>query len=119
MKLGFCNFQCNKNLRTTDLVFVSIICLALTMSGCSGGEENTSSQDLDAPPLSQIEVIHSSSAVSDISIPEESPKERTVWITASGKKYHKKPDCGNSKEASEISLDEAKKQGFEPCKRCY
>ncbi len=42
-----------------------------------------------------------------------------VWITKSGKKYHKQ-DCGVLKEdGEEITLNQAKEIGKEPCKLCY
>lgn len=45
----------------------------------------------------------------------------TVWITATGSKYHNKPDCGNSNPAtsSQISLSEAQARGYEPCSKCF
>lgn len=45
----------------------------------------------------------------------------TVWITASGSKYHNKPDCGNSNPATstQITLSEAQARGYEPCSKCY
>lgn len=51
--------------------------------------------------------------------PAETQQGIMVWITATGSKYHRKPNCGNTKNASEISLDRARALGYEPCKRCY
>lgn len=51
--------------------------------------------------------------------PAENPQGVMVWITATGSKYHRKPNCGNTKNASEIPLDRARALGYEPCKRCY
>lgn len=44
---------------------------------------------------------------------------KTVYITASGSKYHKAGCSSLSKSKKAISLSEAKKQGYEPCKRCW
>lgn len=43
-----------------------------------------------------------------------------VWITATGKKYHRTNDCGNTNPANarQITLEEAQKN-YEPCKKCY
>ena len=42
-----------------------------------------------------------------------------VWITKSGKKYHKQ-DCGVLKEDGEkITLEQANELDKEPCKLCY
>ena len=42
-----------------------------------------------------------------------------VYITATGSKYHRKPNCGSTKNATAIDLDKAIAQGYEPCKKCY
>ncbi len=44
-----------------------------------------------------------------------------VWITATGEKYHNKPNCGNSNPATsrQISLQEAQSRGYQPCQKCY
>ncbi|MFC1717310.1 thermonuclease family protein [Candidatus Poribacteria bacterium] len=44
-----------------------------------------------------------------------------VWIASSGqgKKYHRTPDCQYIRDKNvRISLEEAKRRGLEPCKRC-
>ena len=42
----------------------------------------------------------------------------TVWIPQSGSKYHAKPSCSRMKYPSQVSLEEAKKRGYEPCSKC-
>lgn len=42
----------------------------------------------------------------------------TVWVPNSGSRYHLTSDCSGMKNATEVSLDEAKADGFTPCKRC-
>lgn len=44
-----------------------------------------------------------------------------VYITATGKKYHSKPNCGqtDTSKVRKATLEEAKAQGLEPCKRCH
>lgn len=44
--------------------------------------------------------------------------EEMVWVTASGKKYHNKPDCGRTKNAHQVTLKEAEKR-YTPCKKCF
>lgn len=41
-----------------------------------------------------------------------------VFVSASGNKYHSKPNCSNMRSPSPISLDDARLQGYEPCKKC-
>lgn len=42
----------------------------------------------------------------------------TVWIPVSGSRYHKTDTCSGMKEAKEVSIEQAKMDGFTPCKRC-
>lgn len=43
-----------------------------------------------------------------------------VWLSATGEKYHSKNNCGrmNPDKARQISLSDAKAQGFEDCSKC-
>ena len=44
-----------------------------------------------------------------------------VWISETGSKYHNKNNCGkmNPDRAYQMSEEDAGKQGYEPCKKCY
>ena len=42
---------------------------------------------------------------------------RTVYITRTGKKYHRE-GCSYLKSKAEVTVDEAKGRGLEPCSRC-
>lgn len=45
--------------------------------------------------------------------------ERMVWIpTNGGNKYHSRPGCSKMKNPKEVSLEQAEKNGYTPCKRC-
>ncbi len=43
----------------------------------------------------------------------------TVYITATGKKYHNNPNCSKMKSPIAIDLLEAIERGYEPCGKCY
>ena len=47
--------------------------------------------------------------------------EATVWLSATGEKYHRIPNCGrmNPNKARQVSLDEAVAGGYQPCKNCF
>lgn len=49
------------------------------------------------------------------------PTSAEVYITATGKKYHSIPNCGrtNTAKVRKATLEEAKSQGLEPCKKCF
>lgn len=43
----------------------------------------------------------------------------TVYIPRTGSKYHARPNCGNMKNPSTTTLENAQARGYEPCKKCY
>lgn len=45
--------------------------------------------------------------------------EKTVYVSATGSKYHSKPDCDNMSSAKEITLSEAQSRGLTACSRCW
>lgn len=44
--------------------------------------------------------------------------EPLVWIPKKGSKYHKNSGCSNMKNPSQVTVTEAIRLGYEPCKRC-
>lgn len=50
---------------------------------------------------------------------QSTPIGQTVWKTETGKKYHNKSKCGNSKTSTQVTLDQAKSIGLTACKTCY
>lgn len=50
---------------------------------------------------------------------ESEKKEDMVYISESGEKYHRRSKCGNSNKMKQILREEAIKQGYEPCGKCY
>ncbi|MCK5381442.1 MAG: thermonuclease family protein, partial [Candidatus Latescibacteria bacterium] len=56
--------------------------------------------------------------VEEIESPKKDQDEVIVYITKKGKKYHRE-GCGSlSKSKEALSLEEAKKRGYTPCKIC-
>lgn len=49
---------------------------------------------------------------------KETPKEVTVYLTRTGKKYHRIGCRHLSQSCIPIELKDAKSRGFEPCKVC-
>lgn len=45
----------------------------------------------------------------------------TVWIPATGKKYHRINNCGrmNPSKARSMSMDQAIQRGYDACSKCY
>ena len=42
-----------------------------------------------------------------------------VWIPKTGSKYHSRSGCSNMKNPSQVTKQEAERQGYEPCKKCW
>ena len=51
--------------------------------------------------------------------PARPDNTETVWIPATGKKYHRKSSCSNMKNPTQVSRSDAISRGYEPCKKCY
>jgi len=46
-------------------------------------------------------------------------KDRYVYISRTGKKYHGKRICGRMKSSKRVTLSRAESIGLSPCLRCY
>ena len=64
-------------------------------------------------------VDNDSSSSQSSSSSSSSGSSETVWVTASGSKYHTKSDCGGISNAYQITLEEAEQRGLTPCKKCH
>lgn len=58
-------------------------------------------------------------AAADAAAAKDQAAEKTVYVSATGSKYHSKPDCGNMSSAKEITLSEAQSRGLTACSRCW
>lgn len=58
-------------------------------------------------------------AAADTAAAKNPEAEKTVYVSATGSKYHSNPDCGNMSSAKEITLSEAQSRGLTACSRCW
>lgn len=73
------------------------------------------------------EQINSDSSEAEISSNDNSSDNQSesatfsVWISATGHKYHRIPDCGNMNpnKATKISKSSAEAQGYTTCHNCF
>lgn len=101
----------------TDIIWNQTPC-----NDYSSGDDN----DLGTQ-IAPSEVYTEPGTVSQTQIYEESPVQNTqpietnVWISATGSKYHNKPDCGrmNPANATQMTRSDAEAYGYEPCKKCF
>ena len=54
-----------------------------------------------------------------VAAPQQTSVGDVVWVSRTGTKYHKKPNCGNMSGAIEMTLSEALAAGKSACKKCY
>lgn len=47
------------------------------------------------------------------------PTSGYVWISRTGSKYHRTSSCSGMNSPKKISINDAKKRGYTPCKKCY
>lgn len=90
--------------------------LSWTQSPCNDYSSGDSA-DLNTLPDNASEPV----ALQEASIAEEQPKTYMVWLSATGTKYHNKPNCGNMNpdNARQVTESDAIAQGYEPCKKCF
>ena len=50
---------------------------------------------------------------------EGEEKTEVVWVSGSGTKYHSTPNCSNMKSPRELTIEEAERQNYTPCSKCY
>ena len=51
-------------------------------------------------------------------LPEMQSVGEMVWILRTGQRYHRRKNCSGMKTPSCVSIDEAIRRGFTPCKKC-
>lgn len=52
-------------------------------------------------------------------VSNEAQMGETVWISASGSKYHSRSGCSNMKHPTEVSISSAISRGYTACKKCF
>lgn len=96
------------------LIFLCLAAVLVPMSGCS------LQRDTFEIYYNRPEAVPSTTFVPTGTIAAAASNDDAVWIsTKGGTKYHKLPDCSSMTEAKQIPLEDATKQGFTPCKRCF
>lgn len=80
----------------------------------------TKTINIEQPSSARSEVP--SSANSTNTTPKETVNAGdTVYLPATGEKYHKIPNCGkmNPDKARAVSISDAISRGYQPCTKCY
>lgn len=112
-------------------IFGTLLVLAL-LGSCFSTEDsskNVSTTETTTEYVAQATIAITSEDTTEITteeIAEITTKEDTtetdeemVWIPKTGKKYHSNYSCGNMKNPRQVTLTNAQKRGYTPCKKCY
>lgn len=84
----------------------------------SGSDKQQTADNADAQYSTEDSAAAEQAAVESAT---SDTQERMVWISATGSKYHSRPDCGNMNpdKATQESESQALSQGYEACKKCW
>ena len=83
-------------------------------------EPPTTAPPVTAPPETEIQIagMNNNQQQETVQASVDDQKEM-VWKTKTGKCYHRIPNCGNTKSATQISKAQAEKDGLKECENCY
>lgn len=81
-------------------------------------QQQETAQDTQSQQVTQPEQTTPSTSQTVEEVPGSTEQ---VWVSATGSKYHNKPDCGNMNpdNARQMTRIEAEAMGLEACKKCY
>lgn len=84
----------------------------------TGTQPQEPAQDTQSQQTTQPEQTAPSTSQTVEEVPGSTEQ---VWVSATGSKYHNKPDCGNMNpdNARQMTRTEAEAMGLEACKKCY
>ena len=84
----------------------------------TGTQPQEPAQDTQSQQVTQSEQTTPSASQTVEEVPGSTEQ---VWVSATGSKYHNKPDCGNMNpdNARQMTRAEAEAMGLEACKKCY
>ena len=85
----------------------------ILVSSCSSSVSQSNSQSSSQTTTAESDknkIESSKKYYNDVSV--------TVYITPTGKRYHRIPNCGNG-DYYKASLSDAKSRGLTPCQKCY
>lgn len=137
------NFFQTRNIRSSFVIILSVIMFVIGASTASKSIESSSDEDAPSVTIENYNtttsynnynevILNSTTTVSNIETDKPSTttaspttttsnneKTEMVWVSSTGSKYHSKSSCSNMTSPQKISLNDAVKQGYTPCKKCH
>ncbi len=128
-----------RKMKISAIVLVGLMSLAITACG-AGTDSQITEEPEDTRAVVEAEAVEEpapepeTQKVEEPEKPEEIsvqvagqdrkvslPKGTMVWLSATGKKFHNKNDCGNMNpdKARQVTVEEAAGDGIEACENCY
>ncbi len=89
----------------------------LAQEAAKKAEEERLAQE--AAAKAEAERVAQAQAQQQSSQTQQVANTEMVWITKTGKKYHRISNCGNSKTSRQVPLSQAEASGLTPCDTCY
>jgi DNA-entry nuclease len=94
----------------------------ISINYATGASVETSSNQASSSitsSMNQSEISSSSSSSGSATDDSMAPSGTTVYLPASGQRYHKKPSCGAMKNGTPVKIEDAQNSGYTPCGTCY
>lgn len=82
-------------------------------------KEKTTEAVTEKTEAAAPQVEEKQQAVEEPVVSNNSGSSAMVWISKSGKKYHRSSSCSNMKNPSQVTLEKAQSLGYTPCSKCY
>ncbi len=114
-------------IRIAVIAAVAVLAVLTVPAGSSFERSDVKETALTHRTLQNSSSITTPSTAATINSDEDITRETEgfsngamVWIpTKGGKKYHSNQFCSSMDNPEYVTLEEAEKRGFTPCKRCY
>lgn len=98
------------------------LCIVLCLSFCSCVDDNDKTKEpVKTPTITRGEytIPTPPSFNYDFEIETRPKQGRTVYVSKSGKKIHRIPNCSGMKNYWEMSYEDAVEAGYKFCQNCY
>lgn len=82
-------------------------------------KEKTTEAVTEKTEAAAPQVEEKQQAVEELVVSNNSGSSTMVWISKSGKKYHRSSSCSNMKNPSQVTIEKAQSLGYTPCSKCY
>ncbi len=89
-----------------------------TQSGSTKQEQTTAKTQASKSSGTQSSKSATTETTQSTQAQNKENGSENVWVSGSGKRYHSNKDCSNMKNPTQITIEEAKNQGKEPCSKC-